>query len=178
MAEKTLYLGVANEFNDPYDAAFWIDYRKLAAWEKLDELGFSDDQVVTALASDDPIAAVVALASAQEPARLNVDQWLHEVGFLAPNHQARQLTTLTLWPVAYTEKLFDITHIFKAHRLGKDYNQLFGIAASLCKAVDWQYECEWRWVIPDGDREVKGFKRRAPLKAVHLGAKNLGCTCA
>ena len=221
LAEKTLYLGVANEFNDPYDTAFWIDYRKLAAWEKLDELGFSDDQVVTALASDDPIAAVVALASAQEPPRLNVDQWLHEVGILAPNHQAGQLPTLidqlkssykicslsarvdsvlmwshyghnhtgfameydftslhrnelptlTLWPVAYTDKLFDITHILKAHRLGKDYNELFGIAASLCKAVDWQYEREWRWVIPDGDRELKGFNRRAPLKAVHLGAK-------
>ncbi|MBI3908031.1 MAG: DUF2971 domain-containing protein, partial [Pseudomonas fluorescens] len=57
LAEKTLYLGVANEFNDPYDTAFWIDYRKLAAWEKLDELGLSDDQVVAALASDDPIAA-------------------------------------------------------------------------------------------------------------------------
>ncbi|RMQ47698.1 hypothetical protein ALQ04_04197 [Pseudomonas cichorii] len=82
-----------------------------------------------------------------------------------------ELPTLTLWPVTYTEKLFDITHIFKAHRLRKDYNELFGIAASLCKAVDWQYEREWRWVIPDGDREVKGFNRRAPLKAVHLGAE-------
>ena len=221
LAEKTLYLGVANEFNDPYDTAFWIDYRKLAAWEKLDELGFSDDQVVTALASDDPIAAVVALASAQEPPRLNVDQWLHEVGILAPNHQAGQLPTLidqlkssykicslsarvdsvlmwshyghnhtgfameydftrlhrnelptlTLWPVAYTDKLFDVTPILRAHNLGEDYNALFGIAASLCKAVDWQYEREWRWVVPDGDREVKGSNFPAPLKAVHLGAK-------
>ena len=67
LAEKTLWLSVASEFNDPYDTAFWIDYRKLAAWEKLDELGFSEDQVATALSSDDPIAAVVALVSGREP---------------------------------------------------------------------------------------------------------------
>lgn len=39
----------------------------IAVWEKLDELGFSDDQVATALESEDPISAVVALASAQSP---------------------------------------------------------------------------------------------------------------
>lgn len=46
-----------------------------------------------------------------------------------------------------------------------------GIAAFLCKAVDWQYEREWRLVFPDNDREVKGFSVAAPLKAVHLGAR-------
>ncbi|BBP70849.1 hypothetical protein PHLH6_28530 [Pseudomonas sp. Seg1] len=30
-----------------------------------------------------------------------------------------------------------------------------GIAASLSKAVDWQYEREWRLVFPDDDREVE-----------------------
>jgi hypothetical protein len=40
----------------------------------------------------------------------------------------------------------------------------------LCKAIDWQYEREWRWVVPDGS-EVKGFDVDAPLKAVHLGAR-------
>ncbi|OCW25094.1 hypothetical protein [Pseudomonas aylmerensis] len=60
---------------------------------------------------------------------------------------------------------------YTAHRQGKDFNELFGIAASLCKAVDWKYKREWRWVIPDGDREIKVFSRSAPLKAVHLGAK-------
>ncbi|MBS6084181.1 MULTISPECIES: hypothetical protein [Pseudomonas] len=39
------------------------------------------------------------------------------------------------------------------------------------KAVDWKYERELRWVIPDGDREIKVFSRSAPLKTVHLGAK-------
>ncbi len=221
LAEKTLYLSVANEFNDPYDTGFWVDYRKLAAWEKLDELGFTEDQIATALKSEDPIAAAIVLASAQEPPTLNVDRWLHEVKVIAPNHQAGQLpglveqlkssykicslservdsvlmwshygfnhtgfameydftklhrnhlSTLTLWPVAYSNQLFDITHIFRAQRGGKDYNELFGIAASLCKALDWQYEREWRWVVPDDDREAKGINVAAPLKAVHLGAK-------
>lgn len=220
LAEKTLYLSVANEFNDPYDTAFWADYRKIAAWEKLDELGFSKDQVVKVLESKDPISAVMALASAQEPPIPNVDQWLHEVEVLAPNFQTGQLpwlidqfkssykicslservdsvlmwshygynhtgfameydftglhrnhlSTLTLWPVAYTNQLFDVTHILKTQRRDKDFNALYGIVASLCKAIDWQYEREWRWVVPDGS-EVKGFDVDAPLKAVHLGAR-------
>ncbi len=221
LAKKTVWLSLASEFNDPYDTAFWIDYKKLAAWEKLVELGFSDDQIVTALACENPISAAVALASAQEPCFLEVEQWRHEVEVLTSNHQAGQLSTLidqikssykicslservdsvlmwshyghnhtgfameydftglhrnhlstlSLWPVAYTNKLFDATHIQRAQRLGKDYNALFGIAASLCKAVDWRYEREWRWVVPDDDREVKGINVAAPLKAVHLGAK-------
>lgn len=221
LAEKSLYLSVANKFNDPYDTAFWVDYRKLAAWGKLDELGFNDDQVAAALESEDPISAVVALASAQEPSSMNVAHWLHEVGVLAPNHQAGQLpwlidqlkssykicslservdsvlmwshygrdhtgfameydftglhrnhlSTLALWPVAYSNKLFDITHILRAQHRDKNYNALYGIAASLCKAIDWQYEREWRLVVPDDDREVKGVNVAAPLKAVHLGAR-------
>lgn len=82
-----------------------------------------------------------------------------------------QLPTLTLWPVAYTNQLFDVTHILRAQRREKNYNELYGIAASLCKAVDWQYEREWRLVVPDDDSEVKGFNVAAPLKAVHLGAR-------
>ena len=221
LAEETLYLSVANGFNDPYDTAFWVDYRKLAAWEKLDELGFGEDQIATTLESEDPIAAAVALASAQEPPTLNVKHWLHEVGVLAPNHQSGQLpwlidqikssykicslservdsvlmwshygldhtgfameydftglhrnhfSTFRLWPVAYSNQLFDITHVLRAQRGEKNYNELYGIAASLCKAVDWQYEREWRLVFPDDDREVKGFSVAAPLKAVHLGAR-------
>jgi hypothetical protein len=221
LAEKTLHLSVANTFNDPYDTAFWVDYRKLAAWEKLDELGFNDDQVATALSSQDPISAVAALASAQEPPVMNVAHWLHEVGVLAPNHQVGQLpwlidqlkssykicslservdsvlmwshygkdhtgfameydftglhrnhhSTLTLWPVAYSNQLLDITHILRAQRRDKNYNVFYGIAASLCKAMDWQYEREWRLVEPGGDRKSVGINVDAPLKAVHLGAK-------
>ncbi|CAI8973418.1 hypothetical protein EMIT047CA2_90154 [Pseudomonas soli] len=47
------------------------------------------------LASDDPIAAVVVLVSAQQSCPSNVDEWLHEVGVLAPNQQLGQLPTLT-----------------------------------------------------------------------------------
>lgn len=223
LAEKTLYLGGADAFNDPYDTAFWVDYRKLAAWEKLDELGFSGDQVAIALNSGDPVSAVAALASSQQPQLFNAAHWLHEVGVLAPNHQAGQLPwlinqlksshricslservdsvlmwshygadhtgfameydftgfdlthepTFELWPVAYTNKLFDVTHILRAQRRNEDSNALYGVAASLCKAADWVYEREWRLVSPGNDRKVKGFNVPAPLKAVHLGAKIL-----
>lgn len=61
LVEKSLWFSVASQFNDPYDTAFWIDYRKLAAWEKLDELGFRDDQIAIALSCDNLVAAVVAL---------------------------------------------------------------------------------------------------------------------
>ncbi len=81
------------------------------------------------------------------------------------------VSTFSLWPVAYSKSLFDVTSIFVAQRrFGDKFNNLFTIAAALCKAEDWRYEREWRLVVPDGD-ETKGINLRAPLKAVHLGAR-------
>jgi hypothetical protein len=67
--------------------------------------------------------------------------------------------------------LISTSRILRAQRRDKNYNALYAIAASLCKAIDWQYEREWRLAVPDDDRKVKGFNVAAPLKAVHLGAR-------
>lgn len=217
---KTLFLGTADAFNDPYDTAFWADFRKIAAADKLSEMEADDEDIDRVLKSSDPIASVIELASRQVPNALDVDGWLHEVGVLSENFQTGQLpwliqelqssykicslseridsvlmwshygcnhtgfameydfsrdhrndaSTLCLWPVAYTSRLFDITEILIAKRQRKDFNALYGIAASLCKAVDWQYEREWRLVIPEGN-ERRSLNLVVPLKAVHLGAR-------
>ncbi|MGV8920863.1 MAG: DUF2971 domain-containing protein [Pseudomonas sp.] len=217
---KTLFLGTADAFNDPYDTAFWADSKRIAAADKLAEMGVDGEHVAHVLRSSDPIASVIELASSQAPNALDVDGWLHEISVLSENFQMGQLpwliqelqssykicslseridsvlmwshygfnhtgfameydftrdhrndaSTLCLWPVAYTSRLFDITEILIAKRQRKEFNALYGIAASLCKAVDWQYEREWRLVIPEGN-ERRSLNLAVPLKAVHLGAR-------
>lgn len=111
---------------------------------------------------------------------MNIAHWLHEVGVLAPNHQAGQLPWLidqlvdSVWPVAYSNQLFDITHILRAQRRDKNYNALYGIAASLCKAIDWQYEREWRLVVPYDYRKIKGVNVAAPPESRPSWGQNLG----
>lgn len=85
--------------------------------------------------------------------------------------QKYNLMKLMLWPVAYTSELLDITPIFTAQRNKNiPFNNLFGVPAALRKAQDWQYEQEWRLVLPDGN-DTPGINLSAPIKAVHLGSK-------
>lgn len=220
LKDMTLYLSTADAFNDPYDTAFWADFRRITAADKLAEFGINGAEAIGAIRSPDPIASVIQLARDRARSSLDVDGWLHEIDVLSHNFQTGQLpwlveelknsykicslseridsvlmwshygsnhtgfameydfsqdhrndaSTLCLWPVAYTTQLFDITDILIAKRHGRDFNGLYGVAASLCKAVDWQYEREWRMVVPDGN-ERRGINLKAPLRAVHLGAR-------
>lgn len=77
-----------------------------------------------------------------------------------------------VWPVVYSEKLYDASYIFKNLRDdGYAFNNLFGIVASLHKGMDWSYEHEWRIVIPDGDVNPAGAYKVPKATAIHLGAK-------
>lgn len=77
---------------------------------------------------------------------------------------------ISLWPVAYSDELLDISKIFVEQQKSNTFNNLFGVAAALRKANDWKYEKEWRLVIADGPKQ-KSMSVNAPLKAVHLGAR-------
>lgn len=74
-----------------------------------------------------------------------------------------------LWPVYYTG-IFNASGIFESQFEGKIFNNLVAVLAALHKSPDWQYEAEWRIVLPDGVTE-KGINFPAPLKAVYLGTK-------
>lgn len=79
------------------------------------------------------------------------------------------LMGLSLWPVRYTG-VFDASEMLHGYLATESFNNLFALVAALHKSPDWAYEEEWRVVIVDGsDDPPRNF--RAPLKAVHMGAK-------
>lgn len=88
-----------------------------------------------------------------------------------PKHGLNDISHL-VWPVVYSEKLYDASYIFKELR-NEEYafNNLFGVVASLHKGIDWSYEHEWRIVIPDGDVNPAGAYKVPKATAIHLGAK-------
>lgn len=223
LSNKTLFLGIANDFNDPYDTAFCGNYGTTGIKEQAAMLGLSDECVKAALKQPEPFRAVYELWAKKEQPNSDVDlkklinivmdqhgefqskslallvdqlknsykicslserldstvMWGHygcnHTGFAMeynfnklPN---KHVLRMSLWPVAYTDKLFDISHILLAqNRVDGHFNNLFGIVASLRKAMDWGYEREWRLVIADGV-EPKSLSLSAPLQAVHLGAR-------
>lgn len=77
----------------------------------------------------------------------------------------------SLWPVIYDDKLFDASRFMREQSESGAYNNLFGIIASIHKAKDWQYEQEWRLIIPLGPDEPP-FNYSVPTpKAIYLGSK-------
>lgn len=220
LASKTLHLSVAEDFNDPYDTAFWVDFNRLMAEEAVSSFGFSEDEIATALSVPDPMQGAYELTMEHLERNLEMGEFILSHRPIADKYQNEILpklihdlktsykicslseridsmlmwshygynhtgfameydytrlhrnhpSTLSLWPVAYTDKLIDITDIVRVQRHRGDFNNLFGVPASLCKAMDWQYEHEWRLVWPDGQEE-RGMSMPAPLKAVHLGAR-------
>lgn len=223
LSHKTLCLSTANSFNDPYDTAFWANFRTVGATLLAKRLGLSSDETQAALNECDPLREIYYawVETQQFPSDEDVEACIdYELDFhskseakmidllvdrlkstykicslterldsvvmwshYGDNHRGfameydftalspRCPLRLCLWPVAYTDQLFDITQILCAQNTPDvHFNNLFGISASLQKAKDWRYEKEWRLVIPDGD-ETRITNVRAPLKAVHLGAQ-------
>jgi Protein of unknown function (DUF2971) len=76
-----------------------------------------------------------------------------------------------LFPVVYSESLFDGTKYYQAASINhKGVNLLFPALAALHKSPEWSYEREWRLVIPAGlQKEATGWRVPKP-KAVYLGS--------
>lgn len=76
-----------------------------------------------------------------------------------------------LWPVLYNEKIYNASEILaNINSTEKPFNNMLAIIASLHKAKDWDYEKEWRIIIPDGTTSgPRNFS--APLKAIYLGSR-------
>jgi hypothetical protein len=76
-----------------------------------------------------------------------------------------------LFPVVYSERLFDATRYFQAAiRDSKKFNILFPALAALYKSPEWRYEKEWRLVIPANLVKHPGAWRVPKPKAVYLGS--------
>lgn len=77
-----------------------------------------------------------------------------------------------LWPVIYSENLFDASKFFKEAKYNKNFNNLFGIIAAIHKAKEWQYEKEWRLVVIPFSQNDPPHDFQVPTpKSVYIGAK-------
>lgn len=76
-----------------------------------------------------------------------------------------------LWPAIYSEHIYNASELLvNVGSPEKTFNNMVAIIAALHKAKDWEYEKEWRIIIPDSQKSPpQNF--RAPLKAVYLGSK-------
>jgi len=77
-----------------------------------------------------------------------------------------------LFPVVYSERLFDATRYFQAAiRDRNKFNNLFPTLAALYKSPEWSYEKEWRLIIPANLARQAGALRVPKPKAVSLGSR-------
>jgi hypothetical protein len=92
----------------------------------------------------------------------------YETASLPPEH----LFVRMLYPVIYSEKLFDGTKYYLAAMQNQEsFNILFPTLAALYKSPEWSYEKEWRLVIPAGlVREASAWRVPTP-KRVYLGSR-------
>jgi len=80
-----------------------------------------------------------------------------------------------LFPVVYSERLFDATRYFQAAiRDRNKFNVLFPTLAALYKSPEWSYEKEWRLIIPANLVKQAGLLRVPKPKAVDLGSRMTG----
>jgi len=76
-----------------------------------------------------------------------------------------------LWPVIYSEKLFDATKYLEAAMEDfSAFNVSFPLIAALYKSPEWAYEKEWRLLFPGGV-VGPGNRPMPPPSRVLLGAK-------
>lgn len=77
-----------------------------------------------------------------------------------------------LWPVIYSERLFDASQYFKVAKNKENFNNLFAIIAAIHKAKDWQYEKEWRLVVIPFSANDPPHNFQVPTpKAIYIGDK-------
>jgi len=73
-----------------------------------------------------------------------------------------------LYPVIYSDKLFDLTEHFK-----KPVVTPLAIKSAISKSSQWSKEKEWRliWIHKTQIEEEKRFWKFCPIKSIYLGAK-------
>lgn len=79
--------------------------------------------------------------------------------------------TLSLHPVVYDGDIFDATKYMIQHIMTGDFNNLYSILAAMRKAKDWEYEREWRFIVPMGDDSDGWLWEVGKPSAIYLGTR-------
>lgn len=75
-----------------------------------------------------------------------------------------------LYPVLYSNNMLDASKYFEGFTQG-DHNILYLTLAALMKAIDWQYEKEWRLIFSHGILSKDQPYYMGPAKSILLGAR-------
>lgn len=75
-----------------------------------------------------------------------------------------------IFPVIYSEKLFDMTNTFEKAQT-ESFNNLFATVAAMYKSPEWSYEKEWRIILPMGENSDIGNIAAPKIKSITLGSK-------
>ncbi|WP_428737440.1 DUF2971 domain-containing protein [Sulfurimonas sp.] len=76
-----------------------------------------------------------------------------------------------LYPVIYSDSMFDATEHFMQDAKSENFNSLHLIKAGLVKAKDWTYEKEWRLIFSSGTLAQEQSYYMGKPKAVFLGTR-------
>lgn len=195
LLDKTLWCDHPNTFNDPYDCAMQFtvappteiedllddarmnltakEFNSLVDVIKDRNLKLSED---LSLQLTNKLKGVNRICSLSE----RIDSmlmWSHYASdhkafameYEFNSFHAPSLCRTNLWPVIYEEDMLDVGRLVDPYGSSEpgSFNNIFGIAAVIQKALDWQYEREWRIVLlGQPSKNVP-----APLKAIYLGAR-------
>lgn len=176
LEEDTVWIADPLTFNDPYDCHHYIDYESLLdVFEKdlpddlktlltptmRDSLIKRSESVISEFQkAGDKIKDGIRLCSFSERVDSTL-MWAH----YSYNHQGfcieydvtrpevHKLTSRFMFPVVYSDDVFDATELIKLVKSGR-FNNLYLNLAALYKAFDWSYEKEWRLVFANGVMET------------------------
>ncbi len=76
-----------------------------------------------------------------------------------------------LFPVVYSDELFDATKYVLRSMVGGKFNNLYGILAASRKSSDWSYEREWRLILPWGESYADSNFAMPRPSAIYLGSR-------
>lgn len=148
-------------FNDPYDSSFSIAITAGNELERniLDQIIYKPARRSMRICcfSESIESMLMWTHYANEHKGFAIEYGTHEKTSIA----------LQLWPVFYREELFDISKYLKRIR-----SNLIPILPALHKALDWQYEKEWRLIVPGNEFESLTMPRP---KAIYLGSNVNPC---
>lgn len=76
-----------------------------------------------------------------------------------------------LYPSVYSKGMFDATECVSMGASHNEFNKFYLLRSALFKAIEWEYEKEWRLIFPFGIYNSACSYKFCKPKAVYLGAK-------
>ena len=177
-----IYAPLAFKFNDPYDCLPYCDKerymflecedgneicikRSLIFNDSFDDLfdGIKNSSFVACFTED--VTSILMWSHYADSSKGFVLQYDFKDLFLSLKAEG------FLFPVIYSKERFDATGYFHSLIMGNGGNILESIISLLYKSTDWEYEKEWRAIIPGLNKLGDSFKFRCKPKAIYYGER-------